>query len=721
MSIVTVARASDLARLGPPAALGAAAIFTGALLADAHAQTVEPTELDEIVVEGAGVTSTSAGPVDGYRALTADTATQTRTPLEEIPQSIVVIPRTVIDDQATETIGDALRNVAGVQPNNPASTPAFDQTFVRGFQAEFLDDGFTRYQYNPGDRESLANIERIEVLKGPSALLYSGGSGAPVGGVINLVSKKPEAEAFGQFDIRAGSHQFVQPTFDVNQPLSDQLRVRVTGEYTSSDSHIEVLDTDRFNINPSLLLTDNDRTSLLVQGRYSSWRQQEYQGLPATGTIAGGAFISSDLFIGPSDIERSFSTIGSLDATLSHEMSDAVAFKLRLRYSTAEFEENVQTISGADGFVADQPFAEPSTWGLVNAELFQEQEELSGSATTTVELDPFGAPTTLLFGVDGSRLDDEGFIDAAFLADSADLADPEFSTPYTDPGPEETQSTVENRTAGAFAQAQTTIADRLHLLGGVRLGYVSVDTNGQEGQETRLLPRIGAVFDITDSVGVFASYAEGLRGQPFANFVERADPVETRSVEAGLKFNVFDQLSGTIAVFQIDRKNIAVTDFTDPLFRSIAEGEERSRGVELDAIWSPTPAIDVIASYAYTDAVFTNDTSAGADGDRLPGVPEHSGRLWANYTFQQPELEGLRAGVGVYAQSGEAVSADNVFETDGFYTVDAALNYDTETFGATLAIRNLTDENYFDRYGYFGGRVAPADGVNGFVGFRIRY
>ena len=684
----------------------------------ALAQSSEPVDLSEIVVEGQAAEETTAGPVEGYRALTADGATGTRTPLEQIPQSIVVIPRSVIEDQASPNVGAALRNVAGVQTNNPASTPAFDSTLLRGFQAEFLDDGFTLYQYNPGDRESLVNIERIEVLKGPTALLYSGGSGSPVGGVINLVPKKPESEAFGQIEFRTGGHALYQPSFDLNQPFSDNVRVRVTGEYTSSESHIDVLETDRFNLNPSILLTDNDGVELLVQGRHSSWRQQEYQGLPATGAVAGDRFIRDDLFIGPKDVPRSYSETSSVTGALTHQVDEALEFKLRLRYSTTEFEENVQTIVGADFFTADTPAVAPSTWWLSNGELYQEQEELSGSATATLSLDLLGAETTLLLGADASKLDDAGFIDVGPFFGTVDLADPSFPTAYGDPGAGVANSFVENRTAGLFAQAQATVADRVHLLGGLRLGHVSVETNGQTAERTRLLPRLGAVVDLTEGLGLFASYSQGLRGQPFASFVDKAEPVEIASLEGGLKLNLAGGLSGAATIYQIERSNVAVTD---ALFNTRAEGEELSRGVELDLLWTPTPAFSLIGAYAYTDAEYSKTTGSTVDGHRLPGVPLHSGRLWASYRFQDPTLDGLRLGAGVYAQSAEKLSANNVYEADAFYTVDASLNYDFDAFGVTLGARNLTDQEYFERYSYFGGRVAPADGVNGFVSFRARY
>ncbi len=153
----------------------------------------------------------TAGRVSGFRALTADTATGTRTPLREIPQSIVALPREVIDSQQSLGVGDALRNVSAIQPNDPRSTPAFDSLLLRGFAAEQFLDGVALYQYAPGDRESLINVERIEVVKGASAVRFGGGSGATAGGLVNIISKMND-EGFLQF-------AFLPATVDLTNPV----------------------------------------------------------------------------------------------------------------------------------------------------------------------------------------------------------------------------------------------------------------------------------------------------------------------------------------------------------------------------------------------------------------------------------------------------------------------------------------------------------------------
>jgi len=238
-----------------------------------------------------------------YRVTLSSSATKTDTAIKQTPQSIHVLSRPIIDDQQNLSISESLKNISGIVTDHALITPSFDSTLIRGFKAEQLLDGFTQY-YNPGDRDSLVNIDRIEVIKGPNALLYSGGSGSPAGGLVNLVSKLPEPLAHYEVGMKYGSYHFYQPYFDLNQPLNQNVLFRLTGEYTHSGSHIDTIKTERYNINPALTITGNE-TTFTLQGKISSWQQPDYQGLPAVGTISGNFEVPAETFIGYKDIEPS--------------------------------------------------------------------------------------------------------------------------------------------------------------------------------------------------------------------------------------------------------------------------------------------------------------------------------------------------------------------------------------------------------------------------------
>jgi iron complex outermembrane receptor protein len=681
---------------------------------------------------------------DSYRAETATSSTRTPTPLQETPQSVSVVTRRLIEDQQVDTVADALANVAGVVPTNPLLTPAFDTTLIRGFAAEQMIDGFTQL-YAPGDRQSLANVERIEVLKGPNGLLYGGGAGSPAGGAVNLISKPPRAAAFRTLGVRVGSWQLVQPYFDLNQPIGERVRMRVTGEWTHESSEIDVVEGQRFNVNPALALGIGPDTTLTVRGTVSRWRQPDYQGLPATGTVARSdaaidpaladlvdlpdgpidATIDRDLFIGDPDVRDSRSSFDSVALHLDHRFGETWSASVQGRWAQSSFEENAQLVVGAGlDFGADRPIVEPPElatalglgalpFALMNARLSQEQDELSFVANAVAERAWGPTRNTLLLGADHSRYDDSGFLRALAVTDNfvVDLADPTFDQPFEKPGPDDDDNFVVNTISGAYVQLQTTAWERLHLLAGVRLGRVHIDFEGPGAEavtsEIRWIPRAGAVLDLGAGVSAFVGYGRGLRGQPFAIFTDTPLPEESMQLEAGFKASRGDWLQGQVAWFSIERDHVTVPD-PDGGVGSIAAGQQASRGVDAELVLQPIESLSLIAAYAWTRASFEDDlfASFGSDLDDIPGVPEHAGRLWADYRFGS-WLRGVRIGAGVYAESDVQVSRRNDFRTDAFFTIDASVAYETSRFLVGLRVANLTDEDYFVRLGYLGGRVAP--------------
>jgi len=682
------------------------------------AQSTAPTTLKPMTV---------TGKIDddprSYQATHSSAATKTDTPIMETPQSIQVIKRALIDDQQNITVSESLRNVSGVVPNNPVFTPASEFTLIRGFAAEQLLDGFTQYR-NAGDRESTVNIERIEVLKGTNGILYSGGSGSPVGGLVSIVSKLPQAVASRELGFKIGTNSYYQPYVDINQPLTKSILARFTGEYTNAGSYLDTVNTQRYNLNPTLTFTNNDTTNFTVQGKVSRWDQPEYQGLPATGTVAGNFSIPRTTFIGPSNMPNSYSETNAVWGSLDHKFNNIWSLNLKARHAQSEFNEKAQSLVGADMFIADRPFF-GNTWLLYNTELSQKQDELSFLGNATAKFNAGPTKNTVLIGADHSDLDDRGFMDFG-PSGSVNLTAPSFPVSYSQPGAGVDNMFVKNTTYGGYTQLQSTLYNRLHLLASVRVGHVGIDYHTSQGvisngEKTRFLPRAGGVFDLTDEYSLFINYSEGMRGQPFVNFVGAPQPEESTTLEGGLKLNVAHQLTGQIAGYQIERSNVAVTDNTDLLRRSKAAGQQRSRGIETDLTWQATDALSILANYAHTDAKYTDNLAGVPEGNQLAMVPENSGRLWANYRFQQPMIKGLSIGGGVYAQGQAYLSNNNLYKSDGYHSFDASIAYEYQRFKLAATVKNLTDEHYFQPYGYLGGRVIASEGTSAYVTGSVKF
>nr|WP_176024996.1 TonB-dependent siderophore receptor [Brucella pseudintermedia] len=708
--------------------LAVSTALTAPALAQEQEKTQETVKLQPIVVQTSpseGVTRTTAGEVKGYRAVTAKSATQTDTPLRQIPQSIQVIPRSILDDQGITSVGEALKNVSGAVGQAALQTPVYNGNYIRGFAAEQYLDGMTTYLQS-GDPNALADVERIEVLKGPSAILYGGGSGTPLGGVINVVSKLPTADRFFEIGGTVGSEGYYAPYFDVNQPLNKEGTVlfRGTGTYVRSGSEIDVIDTRRYSINPTLTLTNNDDTTFTLQGRVSRWEQPEYQGLPAIGTVSGPFRIDRNLFIGTPDVSDSFSETKSITATLDHRFNDTWSTSTKLRYGQSSYNQISQII------ISNTPDAGDSSWSLYNQKVEEERDEFSITSNVLGEFSTGRFDNKLLLGADYSRISEQAIMYMDGPVGIVDLLNPGNWPAYTEPsGVAMTDGDNVYRTYGAFAQIQSTYADRLHLLAGLRLARLEIDQNSptymrsDETSKTKLLPRVGAVFDLTDQFSIFADYSEGMKGNPFYFYSGTAVPETSKQYEAGIKFDLDYGLSGSAALFQIERSNVPVTDPGDPYgLTSLAIGKQRSRGFDMELTWQPDEHWKVLANYAYVDAELVEDIPGGATaGNKLNAIPKNSGGVWIDYSFTEGALKGWSAGTGIHAASGAPLDLANTYKTDGYVTADAAIRYKNNGFSASLVVKNITDEKYYIPYTYLVSGVAAAPGRSFFLNIAQRF
>lgn len=693
---------------------------------------------DEVQPQSSDAEAIETLSIAGQRLRREQVGIKTDTDLKLVPQSITVISQETLVAQQLRHISDALRLAGAAQGNVRLLTPSADNTRIRGFAAEQLLDGFSQY-YNPGDRESVVNVARIAVLKGSNGLLYSGGAGTPVGGVIALESLLPEKEAEYQVGLRVGSHALLQGIVDTSQPLTENWSARFNAEYTQSDWQIDPLALKRFNINPTLAYQD-DENSLIFRAKFSRWQQQDYQGLPATGTITGEDKLNPEMFIGPADLPESESEFNGLTMHWQRALGDW-QWTLATRVADASFSQYTQTLLGKGlDFGADIPWiddpdlAEQLGYGrlpyaLYNAAMHQEQSELSLQSYASRQWQTAQSKHTLLIGLDASRYSDEGFLAAAPVLITnpfgskaiaiVDLLNPEFQ-PFLMPNNQGADQEVINQISGVYAQWQYDVG-RWHWLAGVRVGHVSIDYTSPDRndhtKETKFLPRIGVTYDINDTVSTFVSYSSGVRGQPFAQFSRAPLPEESAQTEIGLKAEA-ETWTANISAYRIDRENVAVPD-PDGFLGSVAEGKQASQGVDAEAVWFIQPSVQLQLNYAYTKATIEDDRFSYAQkGDRLAGVPTHSGRAWLQYQWQAWNAD-LRAGFGAVAQSSARVSQRNNIDIPGFWRVDASVVAQWQHHEAALAVQNLLSHDYFVSLGYFGSRVAPADDIN--LVFSYRY
>ena len=649
-------------------------------------------------------------------------ATRTDSPLIQIPQSVQVLTSTLIKEQDRRTLDDALVNVSGVIGSRPEEG-LIAGPLVRGFLAEIYQDGLPMFGSTQAanDPTSLVGIRRIDVLKGPTATLYGGGVGSPLGGLINIESERPGDTVGGYVALRAGSFSTVNPYGELNMPLTPGISARIAAEYQSNDHWIDQIKGERLFVQPSLSFQLGEQTDFLVQGQYSRREQLEYSGLPATQALADE--LDRNAFPGaPNGQPRTTTTNQMVTATLRHNFTDDVRLTVGGRYYDSEVPQFGSFIY-PDFYPADP--ATPTVYPILPLNMMSHFEEATFDANLVAKADMLGGHHTLLLGASYDHTD--FYSDMAFngmTVGSIDLANPRYDLAFGSVLPPSLAQTDRYETMAIYVQDQVDYG-RLHLTGSLRFTRLKFRETelGTDRTYNRLSPRIGATFDIGPGVALYAGYATAFRGA-FGLITRFTPKAETsRNFEGGVKIALTQLgLSGTLALYEQKRNNVATPD-TDPAFPffSVQTGQQRSRGVEADLTWEPAPAFSLIANYAYTDAEVTKDNMAGLVGDRLPRVPRHSGRIAARYRVMAGPATGLSFGAGVTAFTAREVTLPNSVTIPGYVAVDAQAAYDIGRFTLQLSVVNLGGSKAFGTYSYFAFPVVmPVQPRSAFVTLKAR-
>ena len=650
------------------------------------------------------------GEQDGYLVPDASTATRTDTPLRDIPQSIQVIPRQVIEDQQATSIEQVLENAAGVTFLGNVDGQGINFA-IRGFDdAPVLRDGFLLLGFGGGAVfPEVANLERVEVLRGPASVLY--GQVEP-GGVINLVSKRPLSEPYYNLQLQGGNRDFVSPRIDLSGPLTADSRVlyRLNALYRQEDSFRDLEDDfNRFFIAPTLMWLIGDRTNLTISLEYINDDDPADFGTVLSGE--GDTIIPSDRVIGNPDdtIDKDYLRVGY---TLEHGFSENWQLRNQFSYISDEFDYSVIAL----------PFAFDESTGILSRGFTdRDNEDDFYSLFTNLQGQFNTGPVkhTLLFGVDLSRTDSTEVTRFSF-------AEPEFLTPLdvftpdysavsapsdSDDIPILNGSDTRRDRLGIYLQDQIDILDNLILVAGLRYDTVDQDTTDvltdleTNQDDEAVTPRIGIVYQPIEPVSLYANYAQSFNpnggadaaGQPF-------EPEEGEGFEVGVRAELIEnRLAATLAYFDITKRNVLTADPVVP-FASVATGEQRSRGVDFNLTGEILPGWNVIASYAYIDAEVTEDNT-DIIGNRLIGIPEQSASFWTTYEIQSGELQGLGFGLGFNFVGEREGDLANSFDVDSYFIFNAATFYRWDNWRIGLNIDNLFDADYIESVNGFSFRT----------------
>lgn len=676
------------------------AIFTSAIAQENSNENLDEIEVTEYI-----------GSDDGYRAVSSEIG-KTKRPILEIPQTLNVVTNQQLKDKKPQSLAEALHYVSGISYGNTTGN-IFDSIIKRGFgggrDGSFMRNGMpaaVMHNYNK-------TIQSVEVLKGPASLLY--GAQEP-GGVINMVTKKPQFEQSNEIWLGAGNRNYFNAGFDSTGAISENFAYRGIFDYSKKDYWREFGKYENFTIAPSLTYAKDDlRIDLGYTHTYSLSPIDRGRYLdPAT-----KKFVPVDKKVRLDEpINELKAKVDTLDFALEQNFGDNWVLNAKYAYTRSKH---------AYGHVRVQRYYDSATKKFKAGDVTRRNEYYydfehkthAGSVTLNGKFETGALSHDLLFGVDykhhyryrPAALQDSGSA-WPYVININDIKYGGLSRATTE------QTTLQKqrlKTLGIFAQDSVNLTPDLILSAGLRYEYFDQIAGQGYGraystdqQDDKLTYQAGLLYKITPHWSVYTNYAQSFNPQvSFNTPVGELEPEEGESIELGTKFQN-DRITATAAIFEIKKENV-MRSYTNSLGNSVTElvGEQKSKGFEFDISGRVTNGLSLGASYTYTKATYEKDegTYKPLVGMQIEATPKHQAALFANYDFTHLGIKGLRIGGGArYFGSWNTYQINGTSDTDTFKLphatiYDAFISYDTKIAGLetnfSFNAKNLTDKTYY--------------------------
>ena len=713
----------------------ATAVIMGLMVNSVSANTNENSEQEVVVT---AEFSNPIGPDFGYVGENSMTATKTDMPISKTPRDVSVVTREQMDDRASVSVADALQYTPSIQANFYGEDNKQDWFVIRGFNqannglyqdGTRLDSaGFYTYQADT------FGLERVEILRGPASVLYGQN---PPGGVINLISKRPQhSESFGFVSVEYGSNDRKQLSLDLGGEITDDVAWRLVALGRKNGTDVDNIEAERIYIAPSVSVNFSDNTNLTVLASYQKDDSDPYlQFLPMEGSLTENenGFISDDVAIGNPGYEKFERTQAALGYEFSHKFNESVQFSQSVRYSQLDIDlKQMYSV----GYIQDQRAPinslEPNTRSTILRSVINEEGKSKSFSADNRLIYKFGTASvdhTLLTGLDYRWLDinSQNFAtgsvvvgDSNKIIPSFNLPDPRFN-PYnphytnnvalintttfqTVTDADRDTTTSERHQLGGYLQEQMLINDAVAITLGVRFD----DTKSTFENKSTNKKEVVSNQEWTSSAGVAYIFDNGLT--PYFSYEQYFEPIlqldkndKAAKPERGEQFEVglkylpasFDG-SFNAAVFQITKENMAARNAAKELFQI---GEVENTGIEFEAVANITSSLSLVANATFMDTEIIKDINPANVGNRPAQVANTLGSVWANYRFFGNSLEGLAIGVGG-RYVGETY-ADNIETTKvpDFALMDATVSYTINNMKIQVAAKNLMDKEYVSTCG----------------------
>jgi catecholate siderophore receptor len=681
----------------------ACVLFPGAAFAEEIAD-----DADTIVVTG---TTT------GYKADSSSSATKTDTPLLDVPQTISVITREQMDDQAQLSMGSILRYVPGTTVGQGEGNR--DQITLRGQNSTadfFLDGVRDDVQYYRG----LYNIERVEILKGPGAMIFGRGGG---GGVINRVQKMPNSVAviagataginsFGNWDVTA----------DVNVPVSDKAAVRINANYESLANHRDFYEGERYAVNPTAAISLGG-WKLGLSYEYVNDDRVTDRGIPSIATVAGAPNRPitgyNKVFFGTPGANRTGLKAHIAKATLDGKLADNLNWSSTIlygdydKYYTNVFANGPAT--GQTGTVALSSYIDPT-----------KRQNFIAQSNLVWDVDLGSIGNKFLFGLEyGDQQSSNQRRNGTLSNGTLNLANiiypsVQFNIPFRD-------SVSDVEFVSAYGQDQISIGNHIEIVAGLRYDRFSIKGTDLIGTprpfartDEKVSPRIGLILKPQENISIYGSFSKSFLPRSGEQFVtmtaaqENLAPERFTNYELGAKWDIRPDVNVTLALFKLDRTNATTPDPAN-VGSTINVGATRTRGIEFALTGRITPKWQVNGGYTYQDAHLK-----GNDFVRLSQVPKHQIALWNRYDFNRQ----VGLGLGIVHQSSAFAAIRTAPTTTllpAFTRVDAALFLKAaKNFDVQVNVENILDTQYFSD-AHNNNNITPGAPINAKLTARVRF
>jgi catecholate siderophore receptor len=628
----------------------------------------------------------------GYATPVTATATKIATPLRDVPQSVTIVTRELMQDQLMTSIADVIRYVPGVTMHQGENNR--DQLIMRGnsSSADFFVDGVRDdVQYF----RDLYNLERVEALKGPNAMIFGRGG---AGGVVNRVTKEAGFGALRSVELQGGAWGNKRAAADFDQPLGKRFALRVNGVHERSGGFRDGFELQRSGIAPTLTFLPDDDTKVTVG--FEHFRDERVADRGITSYRGRPADVAIDTFYGNPDDSHVRANVNLASAAIERHRG---ALGIRNRMLFGDYDRFYQN------YVPGAVTADKSRVTLTAYNNATRRRNVFNQTDVTYELTAAGMKHTLLGGMEVGRQLTDNFRNTGYFFNNATYVSVGYDNPTVNMPVVYRQSATDadnhlrTKVGALYAQDVVEVTPHLQLIAGLRVDRFDLEYNNHRNGDrldrvdNLVSPRAGIVVKPAVALSLYGSYSvshlpsSGDQFSSLTSVTQQVKPEKFDNYEIGAKWDARSDLSLTTAVYRLDRTNTRATDPADPT-RIVQTGSQRTNGFELGATGRITPAWSIAGGYAYQDAFVTSATTAAREGAQVGQVPHHTFSVW-NQIQLQPRIG---TALGVIYRSKMFATIDNSVLLPGYTRLDAAAFYSiTKDLRLQLNVENLLDTRYF--------------------------